>query len=179
MVWRKWLLIPVYLGLFFFTKRNYYSDYIIQMLFSSMLVSCKQQGLVWTPSSLLHTRGSMWGCKTVWSWDRSAQKWIEGKKSATEGCIQQSYDIVLQLWCYFPNRRRMQSCAQQMVYFNFADVTYSISLLENSGHSGKSVLGRNIVGIELSGFASHCMCNCICLLNSFRFSALLGRLDVV
>lgn len=132
MVWREWLVISMYLGFFFFTQRNFYSDYVIRSLFSWRLACCKQQGLVWTQSSLLHIRGSNWGCKTVWSWDRSAQRWMEVKEATTKGCIEASYDTILRLCCYLPDTSRMQDCTQQMVYFEFADVTWSVSLLEVS-----------------------------------------------
>jgi len=53
----------------------------------------------------------------------------------------------------------VQDCALQMVDFACSNVTRNVSLLENSGYSGKLVLVRNIVGIELPRFASHCMCD--------------------
>lgn len=62
-----------------------------------------------------------------------------------------------------------------MVYSEFADVSWSVSFLDNSEHSGKLVLGRNIIGVKLQVLNPTVFMTALCLLHSFRLSGLLER----
>lgn len=85
--------------------------------------------------------------------------------------FRQGYDTC----CWFPDTSRMQDGTKQMVYSEFADVSWSVPLLDNSEHSGKLVLGRNIIGVKLQVLNPAIFMTVLSLLHSFRLSGLLER----